>query len=426
MTEGVRPVPGHLAEDDCRLADLIEVVREPTDPAHYPHADAVERGVLIYDSGRLRKEISGTEGRRDVEAELARALLDGPGVVAFTGAFGDPAVVDHATAQFEAIIAGRRAAGGAAGDHFAKSGQNDRIWNALEKLALRAPDVFAAYYANDIVAAVCHAWLGPGYQVTSQVNVVNPGGAAQTAHRDYHLGFQSGAQAARFPAHVHRLSPALTLQGAVAHTDMPAETGPTMYLPHSHKYLPGYLACHRPEFREYFEANHVQLPLSQGDAAFFNPALFHAAGANRTAGVHRMANLLQVSSAFGRAMEAVNRASMSAAVFPALRAMRDAGAALASIANVIAACAEGYAFPTNLDLDQPVDGLAPMTQAEILGQAVADGWSHQRLAAELGAWSARRQTQPPLTQSPQSQPSQGQPSPARPPQGRSPQGQATP
>ena len=313
--------------------------------------------------------------------------------------------------QFEAIIADQRAAGGAVGDHFAKSGQNDRIWNALEKLALRAPDVFVAYYANDIVATVCHAWLGPGYQVTSQVNVVNPGGAAQTAHRDYHLGFQSSSQAARFPAHVHRLSPVLTLQGAVAHTDMPAETGPTMYLPHSQKYLPGYLAFHRPEFREYFEANYVQLPLSKGDAAFFNPALFHAAGANRTTGVHRMANLLQVSSAFGRAMEAVDRASMSAALFPALLAMRDAGAAPTMIANAIAACAEGYAFPTNLDLDQPIDGLAPMTQAEILSQAVADRWSPERLEAELGAWSARRQSQPPPAPPSPRQPAPGQPAP---------------
>lgn len=395
MAKGARPGRGYLSEDDCRLADLVEVVREKTDLADYPHADAVERGVLIYDGGRLRTEISGEQGRRKAEAELARALDDGPGIVVFTGAFDDLGVVDRATEQFEAIIAGQRAAGGAAGDHFARSGQNDRIWNALEKLALRAPDVFAAYYANDIVATVCHAWLGPGYQVTSQINVVNPGGAAQTAHRDYHLGFQSASQAARFPAHVHRLSPVLTLQGAVAHTDMPAETGPTMYLPHSQKYLPGYLACQRPEFRDYFEASHVQLPLSKGDAAFFNPALLHAAGANRTADVHRMANLLQVSSAFGRAMEAVDRASMSVALFPALRAMRDAGAPPAVIANAIAACAEGYAFPTNLDLDQPIDGLAPMTQAEILGRAVTDGWSQRQLAAELGAWSARRQSQSP-------------------------------
>ena len=222
----------------------------------------------------------------------------------------------------------------------------------------------------------------------------------------------------------------LTLQGAVAHTDMP-QTGPTMYLPHSQKYLPGYLAWHRPEFREYFGANHVQLPLRKGDAAFFNPALLHAAGANRTTGVHRMANLLQVSSAFGRAMEAVDRASMSVALFPALRAMRDAGAAPAMIANAIAACAEGYAFPTNLDLDRPIGGLAPMTQAEILGQAVADGWSQQRLEAELGAWSARRQSQPPPPppspgQPPQSQPAPGQPAQDEPAPGQPPQDESAP
>ena len=415
MTKGARPVPGYLAEDDCRLADLIEVVGEKTDVGGYPHASAVEQNVLVYDSARLREEVASAEGRQDVEAELVRALHDGPGIVVFTGAFDDLSVVDRATEQFEAIIFDQQAAGSAAGDHFAKSGQNDRIWNALEKLALRAPDVFAAYYANDVVAAVCHAWLGPAYQVTSQVNVVNPGGAAQTVHRDYHLGFQSSSQAAQFPAHVHRLSPVLTLQGAVAHSDMPAETGPTMYLPHSHKYLPGYLAWRRPEFREYFEGNHVQLPLSKGDAVFFNPALFHAAGANRTTGVNRMANLLQVSSAFGRAMEAVDRSRMSAALFPALRAMADAGAAPSVIANAIAACAEGYSFPTNLDLDQPIEGLAPMTQAEILGQAVAQGWSQQRLEMELGAWSARRQSQPA-----QSQPTQGHSA-----QGHSARGQAT-
>ena len=108
-----------------------------------------------------------------------------------------------------------------------------------------------------------------------------------------------------------------------------------------------------------------------------------------------MANLLQVSSAFGRAMEAVDRSAMSVAVFPALLAMTDDGASPAMIANVIAACAEGYAFPTNLDLDQPIDGLAPPTQADILGQAVAEGWSRQQLETELGAWSARRHSRRP-------------------------------
>src|SRR5580704_4646744 len=384
----------YLSADDCRLADLVDLVNQKTDLADYPYASMVDQNVLIYDGPRLRTELSRPACRPLVEAELASALLDGPGIVVLAGAFDDPWVIDRVTRQFEAIITAQRAAGGTVGDHFAAAGQNDRIWNAMEKLALRAPEVFADYYANDLIATACRAWLGPGYQVTSQVNVVNPGGAAQEPHRDYHLGFATDIQAARFPAHVHRLSPVLTLQGAVAHTDMPAETGPTMYLPHSQKYLPGYLTWRRPEFREYFEAHHVQLPLRKGDAVFFNPALFHAAGANRTAGVRRMANLLLVSSAFGRAMEAVDRSAMSVAVSPALQTMRDAGAAPSMIANAIAACAEGYAFPTNLDLDQPVDGLAPPTQAQILAQAVAQDWSQRRLKTELDGWSARRRSRP--------------------------------
>ena len=145
----------------------------------------------------------------------------------FKRAFSDVSVVDRASDAFDAMIADQRAGGAASGDHFAKPGANDRVWNALEKLAVRAPSVFATYYANDIIALVSAAWLGPAYQITSQVNVVNPGGEPQIAHRDYHLGFMSGDQAAQFPAHAHLLSPVLTLQGAVAHCDMPVESGPT-------------------------------------------------------------------------------------------------------------------------------------------------------------------------------------------------------
>ena len=390
MASGLVAGRAQLVEDDCRLADLADIVAVETDLADYRHASAVEQNVLIYDSEQLRAATTSEPSRSAVEAELVRALQDGPGVIVFAGAFPDISVVDRASDAFESIIAEQQASGTAAGDHFAASGQNDRVWNALEKLAMRAPDVFADYYANELLATVCRAWLGPAYQVTSQVNVVNPGGAAQTVHRDYHLGFQSNAQAQQFPSHVHRLSPVLTLQGAVAHTDMPVETGPTMYLPHSQKYLPGYLAWRRPEFGEHFEANHVQLPLQVGDAAFFNPALFHAAGTNRTPDVRRTANLLQISSAFGRAMESVDRRSMCSSVFPALLGMRDP----LLIANVIAACAEGYAFPTNLDLDQPIGGLAPKTQAELLADAVRENWPSERLETELDDWAARRRSRP--------------------------------
>jgi hypothetical protein len=105
-----------------------------------------------------------------------------------------------------------------------------------------------------------------------------------------------------------------------------------------------------------------------------------------------MANLLQVSSAFGRAMESVDRARMARALFPVLVEQQAAGVPPADLARAVAACAEGYAFPTNLDLDQPVDGLAPPTQAEILLRAVGEGWTPDALDAELAAYAQRRRS----------------------------------
>ena len=379
-----------LTEANCHVADLAAVVAEITDVSDYSGAEGVSGNILVYDSERLRGAIATATGRREAQAELARALMDGPGVVVFKRAFSDASVVDAATDAFDAIIADQRASGAASGDHFAKPGANDRVWNALEKLAVRAPSVFAAYYANDILALVSAAWLGPAYQITSQVNVVNPGGDPQTGHRDYHLGFMSGDQAAQFPAHVHRLSPVLTLQGAVAHCDMPVESGPTMYLAHSQKYEPGYVAAALPEFRAYFEANQVQLPLEKGDAVFFNPALFHGAGRNRSSDIRRMANLLQVSSAFGRAMESVDRQRMCDALFPTLLQLKASGMAETRLRNIVTACAEGYAFPTNLDRDQPVGGMAPQTQAELVWLAVAEQWDPSTFRHELAAHTARR------------------------------------
>jgi ectoine hydroxylase-related dioxygenase (phytanoyl-CoA dioxygenase family) len=327
--------------------------------------------------------------RRALQAELIHALAVGPGVVVFEGVF-DHDVVDRASESFSALIAAQRAAGGAAGDHFGKAGANDRIWNAAQKLALHAPEVFADYYANDAIALVCQAWLGPRYQVTSQVNVVNPGGAPQVPHRDYHLGFVDEDQLAAYPAHMHRMSAALTLQGAVAHCDMPLESGPTMLLPHSQKFVGGYVAFYQQEFIDFFATVQVQVPLLKGDAVFFNPALMHGAGANTSTDIRRMANLLQISSPFGRAMESMDRTAMVRAVYPSLLAMKAAGRSEQELANAVNATAEGYPFPTNLDRDQPIGSLAPASQVDTVLAALADRLTPQDLDIALTTQIERR------------------------------------
>jgi ectoine hydroxylase-related dioxygenase (phytanoyl-CoA dioxygenase family) len=384
--------PARFTAADCRIEDFVRVIEEPVDLAAYPTASDIELGVLAYDAEQLRAGTSSAADAEAVESELVRALTDGPGVVAIRGAYPDLDIVDRATKAFNAMIAEEREAGGPVGDHFAKAGANDRVWNALEKLALRDPETFVDYYANDIVALLSRAWLGPGYQVTSQVNVVRPGGQAQDPHRDYHLGFLENDVVERYPAHVHLLSPTLTLQGAVAHSDMPVESGPTMYLPGSHRYEPGYLAWRLPAFRAWFADHYVQLPLAKGDAVFFNPALFHGAGSNVSADVQRMANLLQISSGFGRAMETVDRDRVVRSVYPALLDRVASGIPTTAVDNALGAAAEGYPFPTNLDLDQPVDGLTPRSQADVVRAALDARTSAAALGDLLDAYAARRQS----------------------------------
>ena len=178
-----------LTPATCRVADLAAITGAPTLLSDYPHAASVALGVPVYDCAALR-ERADADGvlARALQAEWVRVWMDGPGVLVLQGAYADAALVDAVSAAFMHMIEAQREHGGGA-DHFAKPGANDRVWNALQKLCLLDPALFSRYYANEMVAWACAAWLGPGYQMTSQINCVNPGGAAQVAHRDYHLGF---------------------------------------------------------------------------------------------------------------------------------------------------------------------------------------------------------------------------------------------
>jgi ectoine hydroxylase-related dioxygenase (phytanoyl-CoA dioxygenase family) len=388
------PHPGWYREADCSVTEFARLLEPGSEAKSLRFAAGVEQGIPLYDCASLRGALDIAAMRSSLLGEWADVMLRGAGVLILQGAYADTAPVDEATAIFESIIARERDAGMSGADHFAKAGANDRIWNALEKLCLWNPAAFARYYANPYIAAISQAWLGPHYQMTSQINVVRPGGAAQQAHRDYHLGFQTVGESQCYPAHVHHMSPLLTLQGAIAHGDMPVESGPTKLLPFSQRYAPGYLAWRRQDFRDYFESHYVQLPLNKGDALFFSPALFHAAGSNRTTSVSRMANLLQVSSAYGRAMESVNRTKMCEMLYPALQVLRtSAQMGDADTDAVIASCAEGYPFPTNLDRDPPVGGLAPASQQSLFRQALDEAWSAARFAEALRVQDRNRKTE---------------------------------
>jgi len=133
------------------------------------------------------------------------------------------------------------------------------------------------------------------------------------------------------------------------------------------------------------------VPLTKGDVLFFSPALYHAGGANVSTNIQRMANLLQVSSAFGRAMENLDRLDMTRQLYNVL-SNGNHGLNPLEMDAAISACSEGYSFPTNLDTDPPIGGLAPETQAALCRRALSIGMPIKEFNAALDAQVVRQQS----------------------------------
>ena len=83
------------------------------------------------------------------------------GIFIIAGAV-DRSVIGRTSEVFEALISAEKQAADNHGDHFAEAGANDRLWNALEKLAVADPEVFVDYYRNDMLALGAMALIGTG------------------------------------------------------------------------------------------------------------------------------------------------------------------------------------------------------------------------------------------------------------------------
>lgn len=368
------------------LADFITSLKDNTPENTYKNTLKTEYDIPFYDGNKLH--LMEREELNLVQQEWVECWKNGAGVFIVKDFYSDTHVVDDMSGVIYKILEDEAQAETAVGDHFAKEGANRRIWNVLEKSAVADPRAFINYYSNPLLGAVCKAWLGPGYTMTAQVNLVPPGSArAQAPHRDYHLGFQVDDEVAKFPLHAQAMSAMLTLQGAIAHIDMPVESGPTRFLPYSQQFGLGYQLYRQEDFKAYFEEHAVQLPLKRGDAVFFNPALMHGAGANKSQDIQRLANLLQISSAFGKPMEVIDHDRIQLACYEQLKLSTFEGEAFDTLLTIMS---DSYPFPTNLDRDVPDKSLTPVSSRELLQSAMVKRLEKTQYEALLADYRWRR------------------------------------
>ena len=388
FTESTSPKRLFSTTSQKSLDSFDSLCSQTATSEQYPLASSIKHNIPVYKLQPFSELDS--EQKTELQDEWYKLLIHGPGVFAVSGLFPDASTIDDATEAFMDIIRKEKKESKGHGDHFAGAGQNDRIWNSFGKHCIASPDSFLKYYSNPYLDLISRSWLGPGYRLTAQVNNVKPGGDAQVCHRDYHLGFMNGDSASQYPQAMHVASQLLTLQGAVAHMDVPLESGPTRLLPFSQMFREGFMAYRKPEFIEYFLKNYVSLPMKKGDGLFFNPALFHAAG-NNTSTNERMANLLQISSAFGKPMEVVDALPMVTACWDGLVSKFKKEGDSEEVRTLVANLGEGYAFPTNLDRNPPrSDSMAPESEQGVLWNCLRDLKSREEMLEILAAFRGRQ------------------------------------
>ena len=369
-----------FTESEISVDDLMQTCSQKTLKEAYPLAESVAENIIIYDAKNITHLVGNSNQEKRLKTELNHILGKGPGVFIIRNLYED-SVIDQSNGIFDKIIKNEATN---KNDHFA-SGSNTRIWNSLQKVAIENSEAFISYYANNILRVVAESWCGPNPQMTAQVNVIKPGSEMQKPHRDYHLGFQENEAIQEYPISTHRMSQHLTLQAVIAHSDMPLESGPTLLLPYSQQYELGYLAWRNKEFKGFFSKNAVQVPIKKGDGIFCNPALFHAAGSNSTNNFNRIANLLQISSVFGKAMERIDFIKIIKNIYPALLEHQNNNTlSKRLIENVLVCATDGYAFPTNLDYDtSSYSSVHGLSMFEVTQQALQQSLDLENFTSKL-------------------------------------------
>ncbi|MDV0601991.1 phytanoyl-CoA dioxygenase, partial [Raoultella ornithinolytica] len=89
----------------------------------------------------------------------------------------------------------------------------------------------------------------------------------------------------------------------------------------------------------------------------------------------------------GKTMEKVNHVKVMEAIYPVLldKPLNDE-----QLQAVVAASAEGYSFPTNLDTDPPLGGLVPKTQQQLLLEALQQGCTAEEFIRQLANHESKR------------------------------------
>ena len=139
-----------LENKNRNSSSLSEILQMSTRRDQVPFARDIQKKIPIYDGKSLASLQTDPAMCIKLLYEWAWVFSEGPGIIVIQEAISNLDVIAQASRVFEDII-GLEKEKKTAGDHFAKPGSNDRIWNSLEKHCENNPANFIEYYKENMM-----------------------------------------------------------------------------------------------------------------------------------------------------------------------------------------------------------------------------------------------------------------------------------
>ena len=122
-----------IKNKDNNIENFKQSLSLQTKKSEVPLSKSIEKNIPIYEGKEVNERSLEEDYKIALLREWSNVFKEGSGIIVIKKGIANLKVISKATSVFTKLIETEKEKFNSGGDHFAKPGANDRVWNALEK-----------------------------------------------------------------------------------------------------------------------------------------------------------------------------------------------------------------------------------------------------------------------------------------------------
>ena len=122
-----------IKNKDKNFEIFKQSLSQKTNKSDVPLSKGIEKNIPLYEGKEINERSLEENYKIELLREWSNVFKEGSGIIVIKKGIANSKVISEATSVFTKLIETEKEKFNSGGDHFAKPGANDRVWNALEK-----------------------------------------------------------------------------------------------------------------------------------------------------------------------------------------------------------------------------------------------------------------------------------------------------